>query len=66
MNTETTVIVASIFSFLVITVIALAVTSNLYATKLAKSDKPLELACAYDGNDSRVVQSCLTLQMIKE
>ena len=47
-------------------IMAVTVTNLSFATKLANSDKPLELACAYNGNTYKVIQSCLTLQMIKE
>ena len=47
-------------------IVAITVSNLSLATKLANSDKPLELACAYNGNTYKVIQSCLTLQMTKE
>ena len=51
---------------LIIFTAALTISSITYNAKLAASDKPIELACASQGSTHIVVQSCLTLQLLKK
>ncbi len=66
MEKEFYIVISGIATLLCVIIVAVTVNNLSFAAKLANSDKPLELACAYNGNTSNVIQSCLTLQMIKE
>ena len=51
---------------IIVFITALTVSGIVYNYKLAASDRPIELACASQGSTNYVVQSCLTLQLLKK
>jgi len=51
---------------IIVFIVALTVNGIVYNSKLAASDRPIELACASQGSTHHVVQSCLTLQLLNK